>query len=121
MSLLVTSALAVVVEEFPLPDTSACIGPAEWQAMLAEGERNIARLRAEGKLAPPDRTLDVPLQWPLLPSPSFPDSSCPDQLLDYECGDRYYLVVPTNGADNGGFERPQGTDACRIRFLGDRP
>jgi murein DD-endopeptidase MepM/ murein hydrolase activator NlpD len=65
-------------------------------------ERNIRRLEAEGKL-PRATIMAVPLAWPLRPSDRLADYgyhrqsgfvdhnlAYPDQVLDYNCGDRTY-------------------------------
>jgi hypothetical protein len=96
------SSMAGTVEEIRFPEVTQRIGPEEWAEMKAVAEENLERLRAESKLPPVDESVRVTFEWPLRPTVNFYDFSYwvisdyvdhdprPDNLLDYECGDRVY-------------------------------
>jgi murein DD-endopeptidase MepM/ murein hydrolase activator NlpD len=90
------------------------LSEAERQQIQADIERNIKRLEAEGKL-PRASIMAAPLAWPLRPSDRLADygyhymsdfvdhnPAYPNQLLDYNCGNRSYDM--SNGYNH------QGTD-----------
>lgn len=84
------------------PTDGPCLTPEQRAEIWANIKLNRERLRAEGLLAPPQKSI-VLFDWPLLASPENTafgihgisnfvdqDPDYPDQLLDYNCGDRTY-------------------------------
>ncbi|RMG43932.1 MAG: M23 family metallopeptidase [Acidobacteria bacterium] len=91
------------------------LDPAERTRFEERVRRNVARLRAEGRLEAASAGQPVLFSWPLalargLSDPGYHgvsgfvdhDPSFPDALLDYECGDRTY--------DTAGGYNHRGTD-----------
>ncbi len=113
--------LADESEPYQLQQDRPCLSETDRAAIKERLRAQRERLREAGIIGPVDRSAVVLYQWPLAPRPGFPDfgyhgisnfvdqdPDFPDELLDYNCGDRTYDL-------EGGYNH-QGVDMFTTPF-----